>query len=66
MRNKLKPFLITFIGLIVWTFLMYIGIAFLKAELNAFLWPEHHRAVLLFMVFCYLAFSPLIIIFADL
>jgi hypothetical protein len=57
----IKASIVILIGLIIWIGFTYIGIAFLKAETNPFIWSKSSRAILLFLVVCYLCFIPLII-----
>ncbi len=58
----MKALGLVFLGLIIWTGLVYIALAFLKAETNPFIWSQGVRGVMLFVIFCYVAFSPLMVI----
>jgi len=62
MNKTMKALLIVFLGLIIWTGLAYIALAFLKAEANPFVWSEGERFGMLFLIFCYVVFSPLMVI----
>ena len=59
--KTLKALKLVFLGLIIWTALVYIAFAFLKAEANPFIWSENVRFAMLFMEFAYVLFSPLIV-----
>jgi hypothetical protein len=60
-KQTLKAIGIAFIGLLIWILLIYISIAFIKAEPNPFVWSQGIRCALIYVSFCYLVFSPLII-----
>lgn len=60
MNKTLKALVLTFLGLIVWSGLVYIAFAFLKAEVSPFIWEQSTRGAMLFFIFCYVAFSPVI------
>jgi hypothetical protein len=60
-QETLKAIGIAFIGLLIWILLIYLAIAFVKAELNPFAWSQGVRGALIYVSFCYLVFSPLII-----
>jgi len=62
MNKTLKALALVFLGLIIWTGLAYIAIAFLKAESNPFVWSQSARGGMLFVIFCYVCFSPLMVI----
>jgi hypothetical protein len=49
------------LGLIIWSVLVYIAIAFLKAEQNPFVWSQDARGGMLFLIFCYVCFIPLMV-----
>ena len=61
MNKTLKAILLVFLGLIIWSGLVYIAIAFLKAELNPFNWSELTRGTMLFIIFCYIPFIPVMV-----
>lgn len=61
MSKTFKALGLVFLGLIIWTALLYIGFAFLKAELNPFIWSQNVRFTMLFMEFAYVLFSPLMV-----
>ena len=62
MENKtLKAIGIAFIGLIIWIGMIYIGLAFVKAELNPFLWSEGLRGLMILITVCYIVSAPLIV-----
>lgn len=58
MNKTLKAIVLVILGLIIWSGLLYIAFAFLKAEINPFIWEEKDRGGMLFFIFCYVAFSP--------
>ena len=58
MNKTLKALLLVFLGLIVWTGFVYIAFAFIKAELNPFIWHESTRIGMLVITICYLPFIP--------
>jgi len=57
-KKTLKALAIVLLGLIIWSAIVYISIAFLKAELNPFIWSQTVRGGMLFAIFCYMCFSP--------
>lgn len=59
--KTLRALKLVFLGLIIWTALLYIAFAFLKAELNPFIWSENVRFTMLFFEFAYVLFSALIV-----
>ena len=61
MSKTFKALGLVFLGLIIWTALLYIGFAFLKAELNPFIWSKNVRFTMMFMEFAYVLFSPLMV-----
>jgi membrane protein DedA with SNARE-associated domain len=61
MSKKLKALALSFLGCIIWSGLVYIAIAFLKSELNPFIWSQFTRGVMLFVISCYVAFIPAIV-----
>ena len=65
MNKTIKALILVFIGLIIWTVLNYIAFAFLKAELNPFIWSQNVRSAMLFMEFAYVLFSPLIVMHLE-
>jgi hypothetical protein len=65
MNKTLKALGLVSLGLIIWSALAYIAIAFLKAETNPFIWPESTRRGMLFLIFCYVAFIPVMVMFVK-
>jgi hypothetical protein len=65
MNKTIKELGLVFLGLIIWTALLYIGIAFIKAEFNPFIWSEDLRLATLFMEFAYFPFLPIIKVGLD-
>lgn len=65
MNKTIKALILVFIGLIIWTVLNYIAFAFLKAELNPFIWSQNVRSAMLFMEFAYVLFSPLMVMHLE-
>ncbi len=63
--KTLKALKLVFLGLIIWTVLLYIAFAFLKAELNPFIWSQNIRFAMLFMEFAYVLFSPLMVMHLE-
>lgn len=61
MNKTFKALKLVFLGLIIWTALVYIAFAFLKAEANPFIWSENVRSAMLFMEFAYVLFSPFMV-----
>lgn len=61
MKKILKAIGIVFIGLLIWISMIYLGLAFLKVETNPFIWSQGLRGAMLFVIFCYLVFTPLMI-----
>lgn len=61
MNKTVKALGLAILGLIIWSALVYIALAFLKAELNPFVWSEGVRGGMLLLIFCYVAFIPLIV-----
>lgn len=61
MNKTVKSLGLVSLGLIIWSFLAYIAIAFLKAETNPFVWSQSARAGMLFVIFCYVCFSPFMV-----
>ena len=53
------------LGLLAITALAYLAIAFIKVEANPFNWESGDRAFMVFIVFCYLFFSPLLVMWLD-
>ena len=60
-KQTLKAFGIAFLGLLLFVGIVYISIAFIKAELNPFKWSEAIRTLAIFITCIYLAFAPLIV-----
>jgi hypothetical protein len=60
-KQTIKAIGIAFIGLLIWILLIYIAIAFYKAELNPFVWSQGIRGAFIYVTVCYFVFSPLII-----
>ena len=65
MNKTIKALALVFLGLIIWIGLAYIALAFLKAEANPFVWSQGVRGGMLFVIFCYVCFSPLMVIFVK-
>ena len=61
MSKTIKALKLVFLGLIIWTALNYIAFAFLKAEVNPFIWSQTVRSGMLFLEFAYVLFSPLMV-----
>lgn len=61
MSKIIKALGLVFLGLIIWTALVYIAFAFLKAEANPFIWQEEARGGMLFLVVVYAVFGPLMV-----
>lgn len=59
--KTLKALKLVFLGLIIWTALVYIAFAFLKAEANPFIWSQNVRFAMLFLEFAYVLFSPFMV-----
>ncbi len=59
MKKTVKIVFLVITGLIFWSALTYIAFAFLKAEINPFVWSEDSRGGMLFIIFLYVCFSPL-------
>lgn len=62
MNKTVKALGLVSLGLIIWSALAYIAIAFLKAETNPFVWSQAARGAMLFVIFCYVCFSPLMVV----
>jgi hypothetical protein len=60
-KQTLKAIGIAFIGLLIWILLVYIAIAFYKAELNPFTWSQGVRAAFIYVTVCFLVFAPIIV-----
>ena len=58
MSKTTKAWLIVFLGLTIWIVFVYLALAFLEAETNAFAWPKCVRSLMLFLIFCYGCCSP--------
>jgi len=58
MNKRLKTLALVFLGLIIWSGIVFIATAFLKAELNPFIWSESTREVMLLIIFFYVPFIP--------
>ena len=56
--KTLRALGLVFLGLIIWTLLVYIAFAFVKAEANPFIWSEELRIGMIFLEFAYVLFSP--------
>jgi hypothetical protein len=62
MDKKVKALGLVSLGLIIWSALAYIAIAFLKVETNPSIWSEGERFWMLVVIFFYIAFIPLMVI----
>lgn len=62
MKKTLKALLVFFIGLIIWSCIMYLLTAFVNAEINPFIWKQTERGACVALTFIYIVFSVLIII----
>ena len=60
MKKIIKSIVIVVLGLILWSGLVLLGIAFVRAEMNPFCWSSEARGLMLFIVFIYITFSPLL------
>jgi len=60
-KQTLKAIGIAFIGLLIWILLIYLAIAFYKAELNPFVWSQGVRGAFIYVTVCFLVFAPLIV-----
>lgn len=58
MNKILKALMLVFLGLLIWIGLVYIALAFIKAELNPFIWSQTTREIMLFIIFIYIPFTP--------
>ena len=61
MNNILKTSALFFLGLLIWICIIYFAVAFYKAELNPFVWPQNLRGIMLFCISFYFVFTPLLI-----
>jgi hypothetical protein len=61
MNKTLKASVLVFLGLLIWICIIYIALAFLKVELNPFIWSQGIRGVMLMFISFYFAFIPLMI-----
>ena len=59
--NNKKVFLIL-VGYVIWVALIYLYIAFIKADLNSFNWSQEARSVIPFLSVLYLIFAPIMAI----
>ena len=59
--KTLKAIGIVFIGLLIWIGFVYLAIAFIKAEANPFMWSQGCRIIIVYIGFCYAAFTPLMV-----
>lgn len=57
-----KAIIIVVLGLIVWILFLYLAIAFIKAEINPFIWSEAIRGIMISLVSFYIAFIPTMIL----
>ncbi|MBI2258147.1 MAG: hypothetical protein HYU67_04520 [Flavobacteriia bacterium] len=62
MKKTFKAFSIVLLGSIIFSGLVYIAIAFVLAELNPFFWSINARGLMVFLIFCYASFIPLMVI----
>jgi len=61
-KKTVKALGFTLLGLIIWSAISYIALAFFKAETNPFVWSQRIRGCMLFVIFCYVCFTPLMLI----
>jgi len=61
MIKTIKAIGIVTLGLLVWIGILYLGMAFIKAEPNFIKWSEPSRFIIAFMAFIYVMFLPLIV-----
>jgi len=59
MNKTVKALVLVFFGLLIWICVVYICLAFLKAELNPFAWSQKLRGAMLLVISLYVAFMPL-------
>ena len=59
--NNKKVFLIL-VGYVIWVSLIYLYIAFIKADLNSFNWSQEARSVIPVFSVIYLIFAPIMAI----
>lgn len=62
MSKSIKAIIIVAIGLIIWTILVYAGIAFLNIEANPLKWVIMAKAFMLYGILVYILLSPLLTI----
>ena len=62
MKSTIKALALVLLGLIIWSGLVYIALAFIEVEANPFIWHKSIRIVMLGIIFCYMAFTPLLVI----
>ena len=55
-----KALVLTLIGLIIWSILVYVGIAFIIGEFNPFIWEEVSRVIMVYFILFYVVSIPLI------
>lgn len=60
-NKTIKALGLAILGLIFWSALVYIALAFLLVKLNPFIWPIEYRGFMLWLILCYIFFIPLII-----
>ena len=59
--NSKKLFLIL-IGYVIWVSFIYLSVAFIKADLNAFNWSSEARSAIPVFLIIYLIFAPIMAI----
>ena len=59
--NSKKLFLIL-IGYVIWVSFIYLSVAFIKADLNAYNWSSEARSVIPVFSVIYLTFAPIMAI----
>ena len=59
--NSKKLFLIL-IGYVIWVSFIYLSVAFIKADLNAFNWSSEARSAIPVLSVIYLIFAPIMAI----
>jgi uncharacterized membrane-anchored protein len=58
-KQTIKTIAIVFIGLLIWIAFVYLTIAFVKVELNPFVWSQAVRGLMVGCIFIYISGIPL-------